>query len=172
MGERMRRFFLALKEGWREGGRNIPIVAQPHGTSRGERWDWPSRGYTPAGTEVWNAMRALDYLETRPDVDATRVGMQGISMGGYGVPRAASGEKRIAAALMSSGSYDLKSDLVDQLTERRDSYTHVVATSGRVWFLSDRSLMVHLPDKDSTGVFTGVPVQMTSPALSVMKLVV
>jgi len=34
-------------------------------------------------------------------------------MGGYGVPRAASGEKRIAAALMSSGSYDLKSDLFE-----------------------------------------------------------
>ena len=55
------------------------------------------------------AKAMIDYLETRPDVDATRVGMQGISMGGYGVPRAASGEKRIKAAFMSSGSYDLKS---------------------------------------------------------------
>ena len=36
MGERMRRFFMALKDGWREGGRDIPIVAQPHSTSRGE----------------------------------------------------------------------------------------------------------------------------------------
>src|SRR6202166_2229394 len=55
----------------------------------------------------------IDYLETRPDVDATRVGMQGISMGGYGVPRAASGEKRIKAAFMSSGSSHLKSDLFE-----------------------------------------------------------
>src|SRR5258708_38992205 len=39
--------------------------------------------------------------------------MQGISMGGYGVPRAASGEKRIKAAFMGSGSYDLKSDLFE-----------------------------------------------------------
>lgn len=53
-----------------------------HGTSRDERWDWPSRGYTPAGTEVWNAMRALDYLETRPDVDADRMGVTGLSGGG------------------------------------------------------------------------------------------
>jgi dienelactone hydrolase len=59
------------------------------------------------------AKAMIDYLETRPDVDATRVGMQGISMGGYGVPRAASGEKRIKAAFMSSGSYDLKSDLFE-----------------------------------------------------------
>ena len=57
----------------------------------------------------------IDYLETRPDVDAKRVAMQGISMGGYGVPRAASGEKRLKAALMSSGSYDLGKDLFDYL---------------------------------------------------------
>ena len=59
------------------------------------------------------AKAMIDYLESRPDADATRVGMQGISMGGYGVPRAASGEKRIKAAFMSSGSYDLKSDLFE-----------------------------------------------------------
>ena len=53
-----------------------------HGTSRDERWDWPSRGYTPAGAEVWNAMRALDYLETRDDVDAERMGVTGLSGGG------------------------------------------------------------------------------------------
>jgi alpha-beta hydrolase superfamily lysophospholipase len=55
----------------------------------------------------------IDYLETRPDVDATKVGMQAISMGGYGVPRAASGEKRIKVAFMSSGSYNLQQDLFD-----------------------------------------------------------
>jgi dienelactone hydrolase len=53
-----------------------------HGTYREGRWDWPSRGYTPAGTEVWNAMRALDYLETRPDVDKDRMGVTGLSGGG------------------------------------------------------------------------------------------
>ncbi len=53
-----------------------------HGTYREERWDWPSRGYTPAGAEVWNAMRALDYLETREDVDARRMGVTGLSGGG------------------------------------------------------------------------------------------
>src|SRR5258708_19293228 len=39
--------------------------------------------------------------------------MRGMVMGGNGGPRAASGEKRIKAAFMSSGSYDLKSDLFD-----------------------------------------------------------
>jgi hypothetical protein len=36
MGQRMRSFFLAIRSGWQEGGRDIPIVAQPHSTSRGE----------------------------------------------------------------------------------------------------------------------------------------
>ena len=82
--------------------------------------DFPGQGgalrlkdlHLPPDTDrVAKAM--IDFLETRQDVDATRVGMQGISMGGYGVPRAASGEKRIKAAFMSSGSYDLKSDLFE-----------------------------------------------------------
>ena len=53
-----------------------------HGTHREGRWDWQSRGYTPAGTEVWNAMRALDYLESRPDVDGDAMGVTGLSGGG------------------------------------------------------------------------------------------
>ena len=53
-----------------------------HGTYREGRWDWPSRGYTPAGAEVWNAMRALDYLQTRDDVDPDRLGVTGLSGGG------------------------------------------------------------------------------------------
>lgn len=52
------------------------------GTYNKGRWDWYSRGYTPAGTEVWNAMRALDYLQTRDDVDGERMGVTGLSGGG------------------------------------------------------------------------------------------
>lgn len=53
-----------------------------HGTIRGGLWDWQSRGYTPLGTEVWNGIRALDYLETRADVDKDRMGVTGLSGGG------------------------------------------------------------------------------------------
>ncbi|MGI5817955.1 MAG: alpha/beta hydrolase family protein [Armatimonadota bacterium] len=53
-----------------------------HGTNRNGRWDWYSRGYTPAGTEVWHGMRALDYLQTRPEADASRVALTGKSGGG------------------------------------------------------------------------------------------
>lgn len=82
--------------------------------------DFPGQGgalrlkdlHLPPDTDrVVKAM--IDYLETRQDVDAKKIGMQGISMGGYGVPRAAAGESRLKAAMMSSGSYDLGADLFD-----------------------------------------------------------
>lgn len=53
-----------------------------HGTYRENLWWWQARGYTPGGVELWNAIRALDYLETRPEVDAKRIGLTGRSGGG------------------------------------------------------------------------------------------
>jgi dienelactone hydrolase len=44
-------------------------------------------------SEQW-AASALDYLETRKDVDRQRFGMMGWSLGGYYAPRAAAFEKR------------------------------------------------------------------------------
>ena len=58
------------------------IEAIHHGTYRENRWWWNSRGYTPAGVEAWNCIRALDYLESRPEVDATKFGVTGRSGGG------------------------------------------------------------------------------------------
>ena len=52
-----------------------------HGVGSQQMPDWYARGYSPAGVEVWNAMRAIDYLETRPEVDAERIGMTGRSGG-------------------------------------------------------------------------------------------
>ena len=82
--------------------------------------DFPGQGgalrlkdlHLPPDTERI-AKAVIDYLETRSDVDANRIGMQAISMGGYGTPRAASGDKRIKAAMMSSGSFCLQQDIFD-----------------------------------------------------------
>jgi cephalosporin-C deacetylase-like acetyl esterase len=57
------------------------IFSPHHGVAFEEMYDWYSRGYTPAGVETWNAMRAIDYLETRPEVDRNRIGMTGRSGG-------------------------------------------------------------------------------------------
>ena len=53
-----------------------------HGTySHGYFW-WLNRGYTPAGVEAWNCIRALDYLQSRDEVDGERLGVTGRSGGG------------------------------------------------------------------------------------------
>ena len=46
----------------------------------------------------WDLWRTLDYLETRPDVDSSRIGMLGISMGGIQTWLAASVDRRVAVA--------------------------------------------------------------------------
>jgi dienelactone hydrolase len=46
-------------------------------------------------SERW-ASKVVDYLETRADVDAKRIGMTGISLGGYYTPRAVALEPRFA----------------------------------------------------------------------------
>lgn len=79
-----------------------------HGTYREGRWDWPSRGYTPLGTEVWNAMRALDYLQSRPDVDGDRMGVTGLSGGGVvsWCLGAADERVKVVAPVCQSGSIE------------------------------------------------------------------
>ncbi len=49
---------------------------------------------------------AIDYLETRPEVDAGRVGLLGGSLGGYYAPRAAAFEPRVRACVGNCGPYD------------------------------------------------------------------
>jgi fermentation-respiration switch protein FrsA (DUF1100 family) len=48
----------------------------------------------------------FDYLETRDDIDAARIGLWGVSLGGYFAPRAAAFEKRARACIALSGPYD------------------------------------------------------------------
>ncbi|MBS1237846.1 MAG: Acetyl xylan esterase, partial [Deltaproteobacteria bacterium] len=62
-------------------------------------------GYTPAGLEVWSAMRALDYLATRPEVDSERIGVTGISGGGVMTWLLTALDGRIKAAAPSCSTY-------------------------------------------------------------------
>ena len=88
-----------------------------HGTYREERWDWPSRGYTPAGTEVWNAMRALDYLETRADVDKERMGVTGLSGGGVISWCLGAADERVKVVVPVCQSGSIEHVVVDRATD-------------------------------------------------------
>lgn len=48
---------------------------------------------------AWDIMRLVDYLVTRPDVDAKRIGLFGISKGGIETYLAAAADPRIAVAV-------------------------------------------------------------------------
>jgi dienelactone hydrolase len=84
------------------------LAGTHHGTYREGRWWWLSRGYTPAGVECWNGIRGIDYLVSRPDVDAARIGVTGISGGGAATFWIAAADERVKAAVPVSGMSDLR----------------------------------------------------------------
>lgn len=58
-------------------------------------------GQTMAGWRVYDAIRALDYLETRPEVDQQRIGAMGISGGGLNTLYLTAVDERVSAAMVS-----------------------------------------------------------------------
>jgi len=72
------------------------------GPGQGEaEYDIPIRGdYEVAVAAV------ADYVESRKDVDAARIGLWGVSLGGYYSARAAAFEKRLKACISLSGPYN------------------------------------------------------------------
>lgn len=72
------------------------------GPGQGEgEYDWPIR---PDYEAVVAAV--CDYVETRDDIDANRMGVWGVSLGGYYAPRAAAFEKRLKACISLSGPFN------------------------------------------------------------------
>lgn len=58
-------------------------------------------GYHQLALNIWDAMRTVDYLTTRRDVDATRLGCVGCSFGGTMTMFLAATDSRIKAACVS-----------------------------------------------------------------------
>lgn len=56
-------------------------------------------------SEHW-ASRVVDWLETRVDVDPKRIGMEGVSLGGYYCPRAVAFEPRFAMGVVWGANHD------------------------------------------------------------------
>jgi dienelactone hydrolase len=88
-----------------------------HGTNREGMWWWNSRGYTPAGVETWNAIRAIDYLVSRPEVDAERIGVTGRSGGGAYSWFVTALDDRVKVAVPAAGITTVKNHIVDGCIE-------------------------------------------------------
>jgi dienelactone hydrolase len=56
-------------------------------------------------SERW-ASKIVDWLETRPDIDVKRIGMEGVSLGGYYCPRAVAFEPRFACGVVWGANHD------------------------------------------------------------------
>lgn len=84
-----------------------------HGTYREGMWWWQGRGYTPAGVEAWNGIRAIDYLVSRPDVDPERIGVTGRSGGGATSWWLGALDDRVKAVVPVAGITDLRDHVVE-----------------------------------------------------------
>jgi dienelactone hydrolase len=78
-------------------------------------------GETMIGWRVWDVMRTIDFIETRPELDARRVGCLGISGGGTITVFASALETRIRAALVS-GYLNTFKDSILSLAHCIDNY--------------------------------------------------
>jgi fermentation-respiration switch protein FrsA (DUF1100 family) len=72
------------------------------GPGQGEaQYDLPIRGDYEVPVKA-----VLDFVATRRDLDGARIGMWGVSLGGYYAPRAAAFDKRIKACIALGGPFN------------------------------------------------------------------
>jgi len=101
------------------------VVLAPDARAFGERvkdgmnctWAFTSAlllGKVMVGLRVWDAIRSIDYLQSRPEVDGERIGCVGLSWGGTHTAYTSAVDERVKAAVIS-GYF---SSFQDMLIER------------------------------------------------------
>ena len=132
-----------------------------HGTHNLNQWWWNARGYTPAGVEAWNGIRALDYLQSRPEVDGERLGVTGRSGGGAYSWWIAALDDRVKAAVPVAGITDLRNHVVDGVVDGHcdcmyhiNTYRWDFATIAAL--VAPRPLLIANTDKDTIFPLEGV----------------
>jgi dipeptidyl aminopeptidase/acylaminoacyl peptidase len=87
------------------------------------------------------ATPVFDYLAARPEVDARRIGVMAISLGGYYAPRAAAFEQRFACAIAWGAQWDYRKIWADRFERiaRADTPSLSVAWQHIAWVLNASS---------------------------------
>ena len=124
------------------------------GTAAWRMWDWYARGYSPIGVEVWNAMRAVDYLATRPDVDATKLTVNGVSGGGHLSWMLGAADERIAVVQPVAGTADVPTHVADNLQRMHCDCAYFINTYRHDWptlaaLMAPRPLLLHCSTEDA-----------------------
>jgi len=133
-------------------------VAEVFGVHRGVScWDlrdWYARGYTPIGIEVWDAMRAVDYLLTRPDVDGSRLTISGVSGGGHLSWMAGAADERFVVVQPAAGTSDIHTHITRDLQSVHCDCAYFINAYRHDWptlaaLIAPRSLLMHNSVGDS-----------------------
>lgn len=125
-----------------------------HGTYNEGCFHWFSRGYSPAAVEMFNGIRGLDLLAARPDVDAARLGVTGISGGGASTWWIAAGDERVKCAAPVCSTTTLAAHIRDRLIDGHcdcmwwnNIYRWDLADVGAL--IAPRALMIASSERDS-----------------------
>ena len=90
------------------------------GPGQGEAWG----RLQMRGDDETAVIAIMDFLESRPEIDAGRIGVYGWAMGGYFAPRAAAADDRVRACVSMPVRYSLLNwDTAAQ--QQTDAYQHI-----------------------------------------------
>jgi dienelactone hydrolase len=122
---------------------------------------------TPLGKWIFDSQRVIDYLTTRLDVDPTKIGMIGHSLGGKMALYAAAFDERIKATVSSEPGLSLKfsnygdfwylGKAIEKLPPTADQHDLIAYTSPRPFLLiagesadGDKSIPYLSPNKNAS----------------------
>jgi dienelactone hydrolase len=109
-------------------------------------------GETMVGWRVWDVLRTLDYIASRPELDSSRVGCMGISGGGTVTLFSAALEPRIRAAMVS-GYLNTFRDSIGSLAHCIDNYVPGILNWAEMHdiagLVAPRPLFVESGEKDN-----------------------
>ena len=126
-------------------------------------------GQTMVGWRVYDAMRAFDYLATRPEIDTSRLGVMGISGGGTTTFFTAAIDTRVKAAVVS-GYFNTFRDSILSLSHCIDNYIPNVLQYAEMYdiagLIAPRALFVESGTEDA--IF---PIEATRFAVNAAKAI-
>jgi cephalosporin-C deacetylase-like acetyl esterase len=124
-------------------------------------FNWYSRGYTSGGAEAWNAIRGLDLLSERPEVDPEKLGVTGLSGGGSQSWYIAAADPRIKAAAPVCGASTLKAHISTRTVDGHcdcmvpiNSYQRDFQDIGAL--IAPRPLLIAQADRDEMNTIESV----------------
>jgi dienelactone hydrolase len=119
-------------------------------------------GVTWPGVMLWDDIRTLDYLASRPEVDRNRIGCVGLSVGGYRSFMLAALDARIKAAIDVCWMTAFASQIKQHVTHTM-GVTFVIPGMYRYFDLPDlaaliapRALMVQMGSRDGLFPLSGI----------------